>query len=164
MNYVTVTGKDVRCQAFLEYRHLDRHQLNQARAYIANRDWSGTGQQAYDTAKATAPSLTPDTVDEAFSDILDIRFEQLAKQAVPGAVRDIDTEGPQISGWSMACPTGQRRPRHQAEQTPSPRRYPQNQSTWNRQCAARLPRCWPTSVDEPRTRPTRPTSSVTSLS
>lgn len=108
VDYTTVTGKDVQCEAFLEYRHLQQDQLEEARAYVAERDWSSTGQQAYDTAKRTAKPATPDAIDETFNEILDARLEELAEQAVPGAVHDLHTEGPAISGWSMACPTGQR--------------------------------------------------------
>lgn len=108
VDYISVTGKNVQCEAFLEFRHLSQDQLDDARTYVAARDWSRTGQQAYDTAKNVATSSEPDAVDQAFNEVLDERMEKLAVHAVPGAVRNVDAAGPQITGWSMSCPTGQR--------------------------------------------------------
>lgn len=108
VNYVSVTGKDVRCQAFLEFRHLRHDQLEGARTYVAAQDWSRTGQQAYDAAKRAVGSTAPDAVGDAFNEVLDAKMESVAEQAVPGAVRDVNTKGPEITGWSMTCRTGER--------------------------------------------------------
>lgn len=108
VDYVSVTGKNVHCEAFLEFRHLSQDQLDDAQTYVAARNWSSTGQQAYDTAKNAAKSSEPDAVDQAFNEVLDARMEKVAARAVPGAVHNADTAGPQITGWSMSCPTGQR--------------------------------------------------------
>ncbi len=108
VDYAIDTGKAVRCQAFLEYRNLTQRQMDTARTYVAQRDWSGFGQQAYDTAKRTAGTSAPDPVDRAFGDILDREFRKVAQDAVPIASSQIDATGPTISGYSMSCPTGQR--------------------------------------------------------
>ena len=108
VDYVTVTGKDVQCEAFLEFRNLNQDQLDAARIYVATRDWSRFGQQSYDTAKKTAGSSAPDPVDRALGEVLDAKMTDMAAEAVPAAVRAVDTGGPEITGWSMACPTGQR--------------------------------------------------------
>ena len=108
VNYVIDTGKNVRCEAFLEYRGLTSDQMEAARTYVEQRDWSGFGQQAYDTAGRTTAASTPDAVDHAFGDVLDRELRAAAHAAVPAASPSAVTDGPTISGWSMACPTGQR--------------------------------------------------------
>lgn len=108
VDYVIVTGKSVQCEAFLEFKNLDERQMDDARAYVASRDWSGFGQQTYNTAKRTAGSSTPDAIDEAFQVVMENKMEAVAERAVPGAVHKMNTGGPEISGWSMYCPTGQR--------------------------------------------------------
>jgi hypothetical protein len=108
VDYVIDTRKDVRCEAFLEYRNLTSDQMEAARTYVERRDWSSFGQRAYDTAKRTTTAATPDAVDRALGDVLDRELAEVARAAVPAASRTAGTDGPAVSGWSMACPTGQR--------------------------------------------------------
>lgn len=108
VEYVIETGKRVRCEAFLKYRNLTSDQMDAARTYVEQRNWSGFGQQAYDTAKATVGTSAPDRVDKAMRKVLDQEFAEAAAAAVPGASTAIEASGPAVNGHSMACPTGQR--------------------------------------------------------
>lgn len=108
VDYTTVTGKAVQCEAFLEFRNLADAQMDVARTYVAQRDWSGFGQQAYDLARRAAGSSSPDLVDRALGEVLDQRLTDAAEDAVPTASKAIDATGPAINGHSMACSTGQR--------------------------------------------------------
>lgn len=108
VNYTTNAGKAVRCEAFLEYRSLTDDQMDAAQSYVAHHDWAGFGEQAYAEAKATAGTSAPDPVDRALGGVLDREFRAAATAAVPGVSSTIDAAGPTVSGYSMACPTGQR--------------------------------------------------------
>ncbi len=108
VDYVTAAGKDVRCQAFLEFRNLTEDQLDAAHTYVAQRDWSGFGQQAYNTAEKTAGSAAPDSVDRALGEVLVGELTDAAEQAVPVARHDMYATGPAINGHSMTCALGPR--------------------------------------------------------
>lgn len=108
VDYTTDVGEAVRCEAFLEFRNLTEDQVDAARDYVAQRDWTGFGQRTYDMARRTAGTSAPDPVDRVMGEILDREFTEAAEDAVPAASRAIDATGPAINGWRMACPTGQR--------------------------------------------------------
>lgn len=108
VDYTIDTGKDVHCQAFLEFRNLTGDQLAAARTYVAHHDWSGFGQRAYAAAERRA-AHSSDSVESALAAVLDDEFADLAPLAVPGvSVHHRSDEGPTYNGNSMSCPTGQR--------------------------------------------------------
>jgi hypothetical protein len=109
LDYVTAAGKDVQCQAFLEFRNLTDDQVEAARTYVADRNWSGFGQRSYDTARRTATPTTVDSVDRELGEVIYQELLDTARDAVPGAgVGNPDATGPNYNGHSMYCPTGQR--------------------------------------------------------
>ena len=112
VDYVTSNGKPVRCQAFLEFHDLTDAQVEAAEDHLAARDWSGFGQQAYDTARRMPDRLSPDPVDTALGVVIGDELTELARAAVPGVeiptLPDHDTDGPTYNGYAMSCPTGQR--------------------------------------------------------
>ena len=112
MDYITRGGKPVRCQAFLEFRHLSDDQVRAARDHLAGRNWTGFGQHAYDTARKMPDHLSPDPVETALGVVIGDELTELAREAVPGVHvptgPDHDVSGPVYNGYSMSCPTGQR--------------------------------------------------------
>lgn len=109
VDYVERSGRPVTCEAFLEFRQLDRSSRDQVTRYLQEQDWTGFGQTAYDTAAARTKSSSEPTTTDVFYEIVDEDLAAAATRALPGVpVNDRHSAGVIFSGSAMSCRPGTR--------------------------------------------------------
>lgn len=102
VNYVEAGGTAVTCNAFIEFRQLDAASEAKIESYISTQDWSGFGQDLFDTAEAQATPSS--TVSSRLADAIDTALFEKTGEVLPGIVHGpADTTGVIFNGHSMSC-------------------------------------------------------------
>lgn len=108
VDYVSASGADNHCQAYLELRNATPGLLRQADDFAASHDWTGLGQRAYDAAFAAGGDV--DTITSALGSEVSEQLRTAAVAALPISETSsgADDALPAWSGSAMYCPGGQR--------------------------------------------------------
>lgn len=100
VNYRDLNGDDYRCQYFIEYRDLDRDQIQQVERFISDSDWSGLGSRLYEEAEARGGDW--EAIHRRAGDAVSEEIEDRTRKAFPEIpYQPVDGQG--FSGGAMWC-------------------------------------------------------------
>lgn len=101
VDYRNSVGRQVRCLAFIEYRHLDAAQRNELEEVVRDGRWQGYGQRVLD--RLAVPGASPEAQNAAIIEAVHDDLWGAAKSAVPSMAYMRPSDGPVYAGSSMSC-------------------------------------------------------------